>query len=317
MEPAFDILISQVRRTGSFYMTFFVIFLYQVVFDEHLKCSCKHDIIKPDMCIIYMVFPALILFFLTLWMDEQLQRLLRITCRRSCQCTLCRRLVRIFMKAVTIGLLWVVSVLIDGDWYVCYHRTELQCRNITNTTTYLEGQEMQNETSIKWKSKINGAKLLLFLLAGNFFLTAIPWRNSCCRCCSKPYYRALFEENIWEETEIHIEKVLKKTAQECIVHYSKERLPHLLNVRGRGWPTLQPSTQTENTCQPLQSSPQRKEATQSLQPSPQRKEEASQPFLPTTHREKRCQPKQPSTQREEKACQSLQPPHREESGQPL
>ncbi|XP_071208269.1 uncharacterized protein [Salvelinus alpinus] len=232
-KPAFEILISQVRKTGSFYITFFVLFLYHVAFD-HLKCSCKHDVINEGMCITYMVIPALILLLLTLWMDGELQRVWRITCRCRGQCILCKRLVRIFMKAVTIALLWVVSVLFDGDWYVCHHRTELQCKNITDATS-------DQETSLKWKSKNLGALLLLSLLVGNFILTAILGRNICCSpCCSKSYYRALFEENIWEETELHIEKVLKKTAQECVVHYNKKRLPRLSNA-------TQPTTTTITT----------------------------------------------------------------------
>ncbi|XP_013998900.1 uncharacterized protein [Salmo salar] len=237
-KPAFDILISQVRKTGSFYLTFFAVFLYHVVFD-HLKCSCE-DGVKPDLTyeqvIFYMVSPALIFFLLTLWMDGEFQRILRITCR--CRFIFLGRLLGILFKAASIGLLWVVSVLFDGDWYVCYQRPNHNCRYITDNTTYQT--DLEKQINFKRDSMVYGSELVLFLLFGNSILTAVSWRDICSRLCwcIKPYYKALYKENLYEETEILIEKDLKKTAQECVVLYSRELLPPLLNAARRN-PTTQ------------------------------------------------------------------------------
>ncbi|CAB1322412.1 unnamed protein product, partial [Coregonus sp. 'balchen'] len=188
--PGFDVLISQVRKTGGFYMTTFALFLYHVVFDEHLKCLCKYGV-KPEVtynhCHVYMVLPTVILFLLTLWMDGQFQRILRITCRGKCN--LWGRLLAILIKAAAIGLLWVVSVLLDGDWYVCYQRTELPCKNNTvlaGNTHYQEELEKQVESHFKRESVVIGLVLVLVLLVMNSILTAIPWRDICSILTAKP-----------------------------------------------------------------------------------------------------------------------------------
>ncbi|XP_041760140.1 protein FAM47B-like [Coregonus clupeaformis] len=179
-----------------------------------------------------MVLPFLILLLLTLWMDGQFQRVLRMTCR--CKCNLWGILLAILIKAVTIGLMWVVSVLLDGDWYVCYQRTELPCKNNTDDTPYQEELEKQLESRFKRESVVYGLVLVLVLLFVTSILTAIPWRDICsilcskCKCMTdckiKPYHRALFEENIREQTEILIEKVFKTTAKECVVLKSRKLL---------------------------------------------------------------------------------------------
>ncbi|XP_029619609.1 uncharacterized protein LOC115200579 [Salmo trutta] len=248
-KPAFDILLERVRRSGNFYMTFFVLILYHVVFDDQLKCSCEHGVIKPDItsdqCIFYMVFPTLILILLTLWMDGEFQRVLRITCR--CRCNLWGRLLGIIFKAASIGLLWVVTVFMDGDWYVCYHRTESPCKSITDTRTYQE--DLEKQTNFKRDSMVRGSGLVLVLLVVNSILTAVPWRDIFCRSCKgvRPYHRELFEENIWEETKILIEKDLKKTAQECVVIKSRDllRFPNAAhrNIQGGGGSTTHPEVE--------------------------------------------------------------------------
>ncbi|CAB1322414.1 unnamed protein product [Coregonus sp. 'balchen'] len=205
-----------------------------------------------NQCTLYMVLPALILILLTLWMDGQFQRVLRMTCRCRCRCNLWGILLAILIKAAAIGLLWVVSVLLDGDWYVCYQRAMLPCKNNTDDTPYQEELEKQLETHFKRKSMVYGLVLVLVLLFATSILTAIPWTDICsiltagfcrvirstcskCKCskCSnccrmdckiKPFHRALFEENIREQTEILIGNDFKTTAKECVVLESRKLL---------------------------------------------------------------------------------------------
>jgi hypothetical protein len=62
------------------------------------------------------------LFFLILWTDQMFKRVCRFTCRMSCKCHFLCTLFSLLSKSACVGLLWIASVLIDGDWYVC-------CRN--------------------------------------------------------------------------------------------------------------------------------------------------------------------------------------------
>lgn len=113
----------------STYVIVIGIFVYNVVLERDLECSCDR---QQDYCQTYMVLPSFILFVLQIWMDKTFQRAWKYIC--ACTCVQCCRsenkckyiLVLLYriIKAAVISLLWVVSVLIDGDWYVCCHNSE-------------------------------------------------------------------------------------------------------------------------------------------------------------------------------------------------
>lgn len=121
-----------------------VIFVHNYVLDEDLNCTCDADI---TTCSFYLVLPFLILFSLQLWTDEPFKRVWKYTCPTcTCCCCFCKCRCKLFlvlclqiMKAVCIGLLWVLSVFIDGDWFVCCCNTykehpQLGCKDKENIT---------------------------------------------------------------------------------------------------------------------------------------------------------------------------------------
>ena len=99
----------------STFVAFIVIFVYNGVLDRDLECSCNQQL---DHCSEYMILPFFILFVLQLWKDKNFQRVCQYTCR-----IIDRRFLMVMLntiiKASFFGLLWVVAVLIDGDWFVC------------------------------------------------------------------------------------------------------------------------------------------------------------------------------------------------------
>lgn len=109
------------------YLTLIVMFVHTVVLDRNMECTCKG---QPRNCWLYMLLPAFILFAMTLWADKTFEKTWKYTCQFKCgcqdlkECRCCRffsvLLYRI-TKAVFVGLLWVLSVLIDGNWFVCCH----------------------------------------------------------------------------------------------------------------------------------------------------------------------------------------------------
>lgn len=109
----------------STFVAFIVIFVYNGVLDRDLECSCDPQL---DYCREYMALPFCILFVLQLWKNKTCHRVCQYTCchRGNCCCIKdCKLLVVVLYdlgKAAFFGLLWVVAVYIDGDWFVC-------CRN--------------------------------------------------------------------------------------------------------------------------------------------------------------------------------------------
>lgn len=115
----------------STYISIIVIFVHNVVLDRNLKCSCEQ---QAHHCNYYMILPFFILFILHLWTDKSFQRELKYWC------TFFWVLLYDLLKAALVGLLWVSSVLIDGDWYVCCHndrsdkQAKLACKREENLT---------------------------------------------------------------------------------------------------------------------------------------------------------------------------------------
>jgi len=96
-----------------------VSFVYNILLDRNVACNCKN---ADRDCYVYMFLPCGIFISLMLWTDKTCHRASKYTFACSGKC--CRSsfimflVGRVFM-AVSVGLLWVVTVLVDGDWYVC------------------------------------------------------------------------------------------------------------------------------------------------------------------------------------------------------
>ena len=133
----------------SIYTTVIVTFSYNVLLRKDVMCTCEP---QQAQCGLYMCLPFFIIFVLIRWMDKKFLRIWKHNCTcicrlrsRSTLCSLCGRccspflwvLLRHVLKAVLVGLLWVPSVLTDGDWCVC-------CQN--------DQSEQQAQSSLHWKT---------------------------------------------------------------------------------------------------------------------------------------------------------------------
>ncbi|XP_028980706.1 uncharacterized protein LOC105014528 isoform X2 [Esox lucius] len=174
--------------------------------------------------------PPFILFFLILWLDGEFRQVWTIVYR--CGRDFWQRLFSALFKATAIGLLWVVSVLLDGDWYACQNREELLGLNTNGTYT----------DQLKRKSVVIGLEVTLGLVILVAIFNAVPyWCYPCCccertkesrtedkKCCSaccytlcRSYHRVLFQENILIEMENIIQTDVKTTARDYVVQKGK------------------------------------------------------------------------------------------------
>lgn len=150
----------------SIFVATVVSFTHNVLLDRNVACTCDYQIRD---CIIYMALPSFIIFVLILWTDKTFQRVGRYTCgmcsRPCCSakcCGFCGVLLCHIVKAALVGLLWVVSVLIDGDWWVCckndVYDYDLACKDKTKITT----EEQKHINDLKNRSRVSVSLFYIF-----------------------------------------------------------------------------------------------------------------------------------------------------------
>lgn len=152
-----DLLANFPFRKISIFVIIIGSFTYNVLLDRNVGCACKGVDID---CWVYLLSPAFIIFILILCIDKKM----RTACRYSCACTRPCKCCRFFgvvishiLKAICVGLLWIVSVLIDGDWYVCCNvgRSEQQAKIACSDRTNITSEEKEIITEEKNVSRVS------------------------------------------------------------------------------------------------------------------------------------------------------------------
>ncbi|XP_047228405.1 uncharacterized protein LOC124872438 [Girardinichthys multiradiatus] len=210
------------------YATIIVIFTYNVLFEINVGCTCKD---QKTHCWFYILVPVFLITFLLLWTDKIFKRTCsycctyQFTCNRDmmrnfcCVCKvrkLCSTAFPQIIKAGFIGALWIVSVLIDGEWYACCQNglsgpeAQIPCKKKSNRT--LEEQTLVD--GLNNDSKVAGFLVLLVILILAGFRSSIDWRKCCektCTCCDRV---ALYELVILEQKEEILKDIWMKKAKE-------------------------------------------------------------------------------------------------------
>lgn len=174
-------------RDFSVFITIVGSFTYNILLDRDVVCTC---IDVAEDCYIYLLLPAIIIFLLILWTDKTLQR----TCKyyiflvsRQDQLLYdqpaqpkdtkgCGKLCGVFwiciFKGLCVGVLWPISVFIDGEWFVCcrndHSETQswLACKDKTNITA----EEKVIIGTLKNKSRVS---FVLFFTSFIFLNTVL------------------------------------------------------------------------------------------------------------------------------------------------
>ncbi|MEQ2246410.1 hypothetical protein ILYODFUR_038222 [Ilyodon furcidens] len=191
-----------------------VSFSYNVLLEKDMLCTC--DQVFAD-CLVYMAGPFLIIFFLMIWTDKTFMRACRFkfTCAnkgencRTPWTSFCGLLCYHSFKAFLVGLLWLVSVFIEGDWYVCCcnngsEQSQLACKDTKKITT----EEKKTIDQLKNTSKKIGFGVLLSIVVIVTVMSAFDWKK-CCKCDRKQIYH----KHILKETEEVLETTLREAAK--------------------------------------------------------------------------------------------------------
>lgn len=159
------------------YATVIVIITYNALFEREVACTCKDQDIH---CNLYMSIPIFVIMLMLLWKDKTFIGVCRYRCmkrNRKCGCNCTGKYVRVILlqigKAAMVGLLWLVSVFMDGDWYACCHNglsgldAQIPCKE--KATRTIEEQEMID--NLKNDSKVSVTSV--YELDSNLFMKLI------------------------------------------------------------------------------------------------------------------------------------------------
>ncbi|XP_051282597.1 uncharacterized protein LOC127378077 isoform X2 [Dicentrarchus labrax] len=211
-----DIFPKFLLKQFSTFIAIIVIFVYNVVLNKDLKCSCQQ---QTRNCNLYMALPFCILFVLQLWTDKTFQRTLKYGC------TFCWVLLCHILKAVFVGLLWVVSVFVDGDWFVCCwndhsdKQAQLACKEEKDITP----EEKTIIADLKDTSLVIGLCVLLGALVIAFIISSVK-RMKCCKdscCCNR---KNLYYKVILEEEKDAVKETFRKSAQKQLKNKIKSKI---------------------------------------------------------------------------------------------
>lgn len=170
-------LVQVLIRRWFLLLTLFALYYYHVILDKDMYCSCTS--LNLD-CWVYLFAPGLVLFLVQLWVDLMFSRGLRLLCTGVW--AVAPALIWRVFEAGFVGLLWVQSVLLDGDWYLCCGRGTVRC--------FTPGEVLLPSDRIKNESQVIGLLLVILLTLIAAILSCIPFG----KCCSSDWPEAVLEE---------------------------------------------------------------------------------------------------------------------------
>ncbi|KAK2898171.1 hypothetical protein Q8A73_014551 [Channa argus] len=169
LKRALENIISDASRKAGVYTTVILVFTYHIVFDKDFQCRCAG---YQFDCWTYMILPVFLIVIFLLWLDNAFQRVWKFTLRK-CSCYFFYIILQCFLKALFVGLLWPVSVLIDGDWLICCCDTS--SAHQAACTDY--GLQSRTIVDVKSKSKIWGLVTLTVIVCLAAIVTSLPLRK--------------------------------------------------------------------------------------------------------------------------------------------
>ncbi|XP_029994356.1 uncharacterized protein LOC115422260 [Sphaeramia orbicularis] len=189
--------VHRVLQRAGFYLTAFGIFYYHVYLDGDLECTCVSH--RRD-CKVYLLVPFLVILVVLLWLDRTLHRLWTSVVCSGCRPRLGWALLRRVLEAVFVAHLWIVSVLVDGDWYYCCSES--------GTCSLLQYPFRPSRDELRNQSRFIGSLLLLTTTIVAAVLSSLPWRKFWPTCGLG------FEEMVLDEADDVVPQTLRKAARD-------------------------------------------------------------------------------------------------------
>lgn len=191
----------------------FVIFVF---LGGNFNCSCRS---QDQGCKLFLVLPSLIAFMFLLWTDASFQR----SCRHlllSSGCSFWMSSCWYVIRAAFIALLWVVCVLITGDWYVCCMSSNItQAQLACKSAGMITEEEKKTIAELKNTSWIIGSSLLFGIILVPALFSVFGW-------CKKSggERQKFYQQLILEQQEDVLKETLRSSAREKLSEEMRRRI---------------------------------------------------------------------------------------------
>lgn len=166
-----DYLKKLFEPTGSAFVAFLFWIIFQYVFKMDFKCPCdpKENV---HVCAVYMTCPAISLFILLMITDKHIRS---IFCSNGTRKTY-KYIVFLmsFIKAFSVANLWIITVLIDGDWYVCLTTTNYDLPPYEQIFCKFS-KKAPEAAEIRTKKSLSRVSMFTSIFLLSYFLFQILW----------------------------------------------------------------------------------------------------------------------------------------------
>lgn len=115
-----DYLKKLFEPAGSVFVAFLFLIIFQFVFKVDFECPCDPEE-NSQVCAIYMSLPAISLCIIVIITEKSS---MSIFCSNGTGTTYkCIVFIMSVIKGLSVASLWIITLLIDGDWYACLKTT--------------------------------------------------------------------------------------------------------------------------------------------------------------------------------------------------
>ncbi|KAL2081075.1 hypothetical protein ACEWY4_022928 [Coilia grayii] len=174
-----------------------LLLFYEILFRLVFLCPCDPNYARHVcFCVLYIVLPACIFFNICILLDK-LQACGGCTRTREHLPRSSVRCCAAFPRALSMGLLWLITALMNGDWYLCLMTQsndtaveQLACKENTDMT-------MKDQLDVRYYTNVSR-----FVGFGLILAVVLLWLGGSCQCMS--YGQHLLEQ----QPEVEAEDIL-------------------------------------------------------------------------------------------------------------
>lgn len=199
-------LVQVLLRRWFLLFVLYALYCYHVRLDKDMRCSC---VSQTKDCWVYLLVPGLVLFVVQLWVDVVFARGLKNLCSGvQVGKKVAPVLIRRVLEAGFVGMLWIQSVLLDGDWYVCCGRANIRCARYEQIySLYNINVKRPDSEEIRNESQVIGLLLVFVVFLVAAILSWLPWgRWQNTSSCG-------WTEAVLEEAELTLSQRMRTAAQ--------------------------------------------------------------------------------------------------------
>lgn len=112
-------LLELITSAVSTLLLIVLLYVMKYIFDMDFVCSCQLHTGIHHNGVLYMLIPPLILTWVSTTIETFRSRSNNSSWQKPCQTRFHRHWLKLLMSFSILAAVWMITVLIDGDWFFC------------------------------------------------------------------------------------------------------------------------------------------------------------------------------------------------------